>query len=171
MGKNPFSNDDAVRVLFELYAQRVFQAAYYVLRDRAAAEDIVQDTFLAAMKSLDRLDNPERVEAWLVRIAINKACTEYGKRRKLVTLDGRCGDDFVDPDGIVDLLNRLEMEQAIESLPEDYQVVLFLKYYRDLTTRQMAAFLDIPEGTVKSRLRKARDLVLRFLNAKAGTTE
>ncbi|MEW6772027.1 MAG: RNA polymerase sigma factor [Bacillota bacterium] len=160
-----FSGDtEVVRVLFELFAQRVFEAAYYILGDRSSAEDVVQDTFLAAIEHLDQLNNPEKVEGWLLQVATNKAYDEYSKRQKLVSLSNKPGDNCTCLDFLA-IANRLVVTKAIDSLPVEHQMVIFLKYYRDLTIKQIAAILKIPEGTVKTRLQKARGLVANLLGS------
>ncbi|MEW6772194.1 MAG: sigma factor, partial [Bacillota bacterium] len=69
-----------LKFFFELFAQRVFQAAYFILRDRVLAEDVMQETFLVAVEKLGDLRDPAKIEIWLTRIAVNKALNERRKR-------------------------------------------------------------------------------------------
>lgn len=156
------SQEEAMKILFELFSPKIFQIAYYILQDRPSAEDVVQDTFLAAMEHLDRLKNPEKIAGWLLRIAANKACKEYRRRQRFLDPMKRLAGACTDTDEEM-ITNRLDVYKALGNLPYENQIVIFLKYYYELTTKQIAELLSIPEGTVKSRLQKARSLVENLL--------
>ncbi|MEW5763121.1 MAG: sigma-70 family RNA polymerase sigma factor [Bacillota bacterium] len=158
------SKAQALELLFDWFGQRVYRAANFILNDHHLAEEVTQETFLAAYKHLDQLKDIHKAEAWLVRIAINEACDVLRERKKLVP----CALIVTNPasqSGLLARQERLEIEEAILGLPPEHQAVIFLKYYGELTTKQIAQALDIPEGTVKTRLRKARDILANALAA------
>ncbi|MBE0467418.1 MAG: RNA polymerase sigma factor [Candidatus Desulforudis sp.] len=161
-------NHEAIRLLFELFAQRVLAAAYYVVRDQVLAEDIMQETFATAMQKLDQLRDPDKAGAWLCRIAVNKAHTQMRKKNKTVPINM----PLVIPDDTGEtLLLREETEQlhrALDALNQDYKLVVYLRYYREMSVKKIAEVLEIPEGTVKSRLRRARELVGGYYRRKVG---
>jgi RNA polymerase sigma-70 factor (ECF subfamily) len=162
MGKTRSLDSSELKLLFELFAQRVFQAAYFILRDRVLAEDVMQETFLVAMEKLGDLRDPAKIEIWLTRIAVNKALNERRKRttrvlfKNIPTIVGNPTEEIFLAEE-----EKGELHKAIEVLPANCQVIVYLKYFRDMTTKQIAYGLNIPEGTVKSRLRKAYDLIER----------
>jgi RNA polymerase sigma-70 factor (ECF subfamily) len=149
-----------MKLLFELFAQRVFQAAYFVLRDRTLAEDVTQETFLVTMEKLGQLRDPAKIEIWLTRIAFNKAFNELRKRNKTILFKNIpiAVGNFTEETFLAEE-EKEQVHTAIEALPANCQVIIYLKYFRDLTVKQIAYGLNIPEGTVKSRLRKAYDLI------------
>lgn len=157
-----------VQVLFELFANKVREAAYFVVRDNNLAEDIMQETFLVAIQKLDQLQDPDKVEAWLARIAINKAKNTFRGKVKAEALS----KDLPTPDTMDEALcqdaERALLSDAISHLSDDHQIVIYLKYVRGFTSNQVAQALDLPEGTVKSRLHRARETMRNYCTAKEG---
>lgn len=149
----------AVGVLFELFAPKVLGAAYHVVRDRALAEDVMQDTFITALDRLDQLKDSNKVGAWLTRIAINKAYTELRRNKKVVPISEFAATESDAAEILLLKEEREHLHRAFDRLQPDYQSVLYLKYGREMRVKEIAQVLKIPEGTVKSRLRRARDLV------------
>jgi RNA polymerase sigma-70 factor (ECF subfamily) len=167
LGKQPKCRPDVLEVLFNWYGKSVYRAAFLILKDRALAEDVTQETFLTACTKLDSLASPERVEAWLVHIAMNKAYDLTKDHHRLVLLPEPETQEPPEQNPILDVvLDREtagEIRAAILNLPAPYQEILYFKYYRDLTSKQIADALGLPEGTVKSRLSKAKQLIARKL--------
>ncbi len=154
----------SLEALFNLHYRAVYNAAFYVSGDRNLAEDATQETFLKAYEKLGQLRDIAKVEAWLVRISMNAARDLLRRRKRTasVALD----QDLPDRDGSRDPeQNLLAGEEKhtiidiVEDLAPEYQEIVFLKYYREMTTRQISDYLEIPEGTVKTRLRKARSII------------
>lgn len=78
------SKAQALELLFDWFGHRVYRAANFILNDHHLAEEVTQETFLAAYKHLDQLKDIHKAEAWLVRIAIKEACDVLRERKKLV---------------------------------------------------------------------------------------
>lgn len=165
MGQRRSLDGGEIKLLFELFAQRVFQAAYFVLRDRTLAEDIMQETFLVTIEKLGQLRDPAKIEIWLIRVAINKALNELRKQntKRLLRSIPTAGRNPTTEEIVLAEEEKEHLHKAIEALPADCQVIIYLKYFRDLTTKQIAYGINIPEGTVKSRLRKAYDQIRKKL--------
>ncbi len=149
--------------LFSRYYQSVYKAAYFIAGDRSLAEDAAQETFVKAYHKLDQLRDQDKAEAWLTRIAMNSA-RDLLRRRKRVAVPLEM--DLPDNEGpnsperaLLAAEERETVLAAVLDLRGEYQDVIYLKYYRGLTTKQISTFLDIPEGTVKTRLRKARSII------------
>lgn len=146
--------------LFIRYYQTVYKAAFFIVKERGLAEDAAQETFVKAYHKLDQLRDRNKAEAWLTRIAMNTARDLLRRRKRIVVAMVRDLPDKEDPDSpersLLAAEERRMVLAALQDLGGNYQDVVYLKYYRELTTKQISQFLEIPEGTVKTRLRKAR---------------
>ncbi|MEW6448988.1 MAG: RNA polymerase sigma factor [Bacillota bacterium] len=127
MGQMSSLDGEKLKLLFELFAQRVFQAAYFVVRDRTLAEEIMQATFLVAMEKLGHLRDPAKIEIWLIRIAINKALNELKKRNTRVIFKNIPNTVGNPTEEIVLAEEEKEhLHKAIEELPADCQVIVYM---------------------------------------------
>ena len=164
----------ALAALFEAYADRIYRLALSLLRDPAAAEDIVQETFVSAMTHLDRFEGRSSLGTWLYRVGYN-ASLDWLRRRKDLPLPPDEpedeGDAFPLPRSLVEWTltpeRRLaegeiaaELDRAIVGLPESLRVVFLLRDVDELSTQETAEALGLTEGAVKVRLHRAR-LALR----------
>ena len=142
-----------LEALFRAYWPRSFRAAYLVVHDSAAAEDIAQEAFLAAIRSLDRFDRRRPFGPWLHRIVVNRAIdwTRARKLRAEAELDealaaAEAPDTF--DDGTLAKLSEL---------PPEHRAVIVLRHLLEYTPGEIADLLDLPRGTVNSRLRRGLD--------------
>jgi len=168
---NHSTKEKVILDLFRTFAQDVLAVAYYVVQDHALAEDIVQETFLTAMDKLHQLKDLNKAGGWLKRIAINKAYSEMRKRQRQRTFPQPVpwvADDSSAEDTLIAKEEALLVCKALDRLSGEHQIVLFLKYFRGLTVKEIAAALNAPEGTVKSRLQRSRELFYRHYHRKAG---
>jgi RNA polymerase sigma-70 factor, ECF subfamily len=142
----------AFEALFRLYWPQVFRAAYLVVHDAAAAEDIAQEAFLAALRSLDRFDRSRPFGAWLHRIVVNRAI-DWARSRQL---RGEAGlEETVAPDRNAELSD--DVIHALADLTPEHRGVIVLRHVLGYTPGEIAALLDLPRGTVNSRLRRGLD--------------
>lgn len=134
----------------------VYRAAYLILRDRDAAEDAAQDTFLRAWRAADRVSDEAGVRPWLYRIAVNSALNQIRKRKRERTAVARLDRDDVvaDPTEASDTAEAVRV--AIGALPDKLRVTLICRYFLAMSEQETAATLRIRPGTVKSRLHEAR---------------
>lgn len=146
---------EAVEALFRIHWPRAHRAAYLVVHDGAAAEDIAQEGFLAALRAFDRFDRRRPFGPWLHRIVVNRAIDHARSRglRREVHGDGHEPEAPVDPPAAY----SDEMLAALEALPPDRRAVIVLRYVLDFTPGEIARALDLPRGTVNSRLRRGLD--------------
>lgn len=168
----------AFTALLKRYRQELFAFLFRFLGSRAAAEDVFQDTFLQIHLRAERFETDRQLKPWLFTIAANKA-RDYMRRNKRhsnVSLDApapgstgsgsssAAGTTFVDlmqaqtvqPDESLTAQEKQQMvRQVIDSLPEHQRQVLMLAYFHQLAYKDMADALDVPLGTVKSRLHAA----------------
>lgn len=156
-------NEGAFRLLYDRYADLVYSVAMRVLADSAAAQDVVQDVFLRFWRFPQSFD-PERGRfmSWLLSVARNRAVDEVrarGRRRlhELPPVEG--ADDPVDeaaadPARLAVLsAERREIRTALHTLPDEQRQVIELAYFAGLTQQEIAAQLQTPLGTIKTRVR------------------
>lgn len=146
----------AFRRLLELHHQQVYRTAYALTADADEAADIAQETFLKAWRALPGFRGDAALRTWLTRLALNTARDHLRRRRAraiLGTLRGGAGRAGDDPAVVV--ADRDELRRALGQLSAQGREVVALRYGRDLSLAEIAALLDCPEGTVKSRLHGA----------------
>jgi len=142
--------------IFDRHWDRVWRAAYATCGDRELACDAAQDAFIRAGAALHRFDRSRPIEPWLVRIAVNRAIDLLRGRRRLAGEDALPEGPAFDPP-----LADEELQDALHRLAPERRAVIALHYWLDYTTPEIAEVLDVPVGTVNSRLARAlRDLRL-----------
>ena len=153
-------SEEALEELFRLHWRAAHRAAYLVVHDGAAAEDIAQEAFLAAIRTLDRFDRRRPFGPWLHRIVLNRAIdwSRARKARREVTGETTEGFDAVAPE--VDLASLADADRVVallRSLSPEHRAVVVLRYLLEYTPGEIAEVLEIPRGTVNSRLRRGLD--------------
>ncbi|MEX2646203.1 MAG: RNA polymerase sigma factor [Gaiellaceae bacterium] len=144
---------DDLESLFRAFWPRAFRAAYLVVHDAAAAEDIAQEAFLAAIRSLDRFDRRRPFGPWLHRIVVNRAIDWTRARRlraeaELAAETPARDQPDRDPDALL---------QGLAALPPEHRAVIVLRHLLEYTPGEIAELLDLPRGTVNSRIRRGLD--------------
>lgn len=145
---------DALEELFRRHWRRAHRAAYLVVGDAVAAEDIAQESFLAAVRALDRFDRRRPFGPWLHRITVNRAI-DFARARALraeSTLTQAAERAAPDRRDLSDSLVA-----ALAELSPDHRAVVVLRYVLEYTPGEIGQMLDVPRGTVNSRLRRALD--------------
>ena len=148
----------ALEQLFRAHWNRAYRAALLVVGDAAAAEDIAQESFLAAVRALDRFDRRRPFGPWLHRIVVNRAI-DWGRARALrreLALDG-VAEPAAAAEAVRDGGRSEELAGALASLVPEQRAVIVLRYLLDYTPGEIAELLDLPRGTVNSRLRRGLD--------------
>jgi len=160
--------DDAVADLLLARATEAHRLAAWILRDPVGAEDIVQEAALIAWNRRSSLRSVASAEAWFNRIVVNTCRDELrrrGRTREFPRLEP-AEDPASDR-----LAERDELDRAVARLTPDEQIVLGLRFGRDLTVPQIAAQTGLPEGTVKSRLHHALEHLRSALAAERRAEE
>ena len=144
----------SLEALFRHHWPPAYRAAYLVVHDAAAAEDIAQEAFLAAVRNLDRFDYRRPFGPWLHRIVVNRAI-DWARAR---SLRAEAGDEALA--GVAAPVEARLAEgvlEAIRSLSPEHRAVIVLRHLLEYTPGEIARLLDLPRGTVNSRLRRALD--------------
>lgn len=170
---------DAFGQLVLRYQDRLYNSVYRVLDNPDDTLDVVQDAFINAYQSLDRFNGTSEFFTWLYRIAFNTAISLKRKKRPVLSLDaGKPGESGVDPaDPSESLQPGAELERADENrklmaalakLSVDHRTVLVLKDLEDQKYEEIAEIMNVPIGTVRSRLHRARAELRELLEDEDG---
>ena len=141
-----------LEALFRAHWPRSFRAAYLVVHDSAAAEDIAQEAFLAALRNLHRFDRRRPFGPWLHRIVVNRAI-DWSRTRRL-RAESELHEIAVEQP---DHTDAGPLAAAIAALPEEQRAVIVLRHLLGYTPGEIAELLGLPRGTVNSRLRRGLD--------------
>jgi RNA polymerase sigma-70 factor (ECF subfamily) len=145
---------DALAALYEAHWSNAQRAAYLVVHDAGAAEDIAQEAFLAAVDGLDRFDRRRPFAPWLHRIVVNRAI-DWARRE---ALRHSAGDPVHSPAAVHDDAPATgELMPALAQLPPEQRAVVVLRYLLEYTPGEIARMLELPRGTINSRLRRGLD--------------
>jgi RNA polymerase sigma-70 factor, ECF subfamily len=152
---------EAVDELFRRHWPAAHRAAWLVVHDAAAAEDIAQEAFLSALRALDRFDRRRPLGPWLHRIVVNRAI-DWARAR---ALRAESGAGAVPEPAALDAAAALgdDILIALASLGPEHRAVVVLRHLLGYTPGEIATMLDLPRGTVNSRLRRALDALGRTL--------
>ncbi len=147
---------EAFGVLFEHYQTPILNYLYRMVSDRALAEDLTQDTFIKAYKSLPKTAPDLAFKAWLYRIATNTAISHL-RRGKIVRWLPFIGEHETRAERIDNQVSRsADISTALDHLPVHYASILLLRHYQGLSLAETAQALDITENAAKLRLFRAR---------------
>jgi RNA polymerase sigma-70 factor (ECF subfamily) len=148
---------EALEELFRREWPRAYRAAYLVVHDSAAAEDIAQEAFLAAVRAIDRFDRRRPFGPWMHRIVVNRAIDVTRARALRREVDAAAADSAEAPPDRPSAPMSSELVAALGDLTPEHRAVVVLRFLFDYTPGEIARALDMPRGTVNSRLRRALD--------------
>lgn len=162
----------AFEALFNKYQGQIYRTAYAITRDAGAAEEVLQDCFYKTYLNIMNITGEGSLSPWLHRVAVNLSCNAIKKRRvHLEPIDGVAESNFAaepnqSPEAMAEQSElRVKMRDAINSLPLKHRLVVTLHYLQDFSLPEIAYILDLPVGTVKSRLHHARKALRGQLEA------
>jgi RNA polymerase sigma-70 factor (ECF subfamily) len=183
IGRLKQRDEQAFNEIVRLYGDKVFSLVYRMIGSRSEAEDIAQEVFVTVFKTVDSFRGEAKFSTWLLRIAANhsKNRIKYLARRPtdLGGLDdageGATIDRGMPPvqshiEGPDTLMEAAELEklmgEAIAALDEDHRLLIILRDVQELSYEEIAEITGLPEGTIKSRLHRARMAIKEFLDKK-----
>jgi RNA polymerase sigma-70 factor (family 1) len=176
------NQQEAFTRLMEKYRTPLYYHINKIVRDKEMIEDLVQESFLKAFDNIHSFDTSYAFSTWLYRIATNHSI-DYLRKKKLQTLsidepvksrDGEFRMELPDQDSeadreIIDKQRENIISEAIESLPEKYSVIIKLRHMDDKSYQEIAEMMDLPLGTVKAHIFRARELLNKYLIDKRGS--
>src|SRR5215469_6084560 len=158
------SSEDAFADLVHRHQAMVFSIALVFLRDRAAAEEVAQDVFLALHRALNTLESPAHVVHWLRRVTAHRSIDRQRRSRPLWSLEDAAEPAVPPPSG--DPMLAEALRQLIGTLPEQPRMVMILRYQEDMDPGEIGVALDMPIGTVKSHIQRSLKLLREKLSRK-----
>lgn len=158
--------------LVQRHRDRVWAVVLRVTRNTDDAEDALQEAFVSAWRALPRFDGRARFSTWLYRIAMNAALDAVGRRRDARSLDEEGVREPVAPgDAFAAHALRRSLERAVADLPVEFRTAVLLCDVAGLGAGEAAEVLDLPVGTVKSRVFRGRALLAAALREPEGAAD
>lgn len=151
-------NKDAFVKLITAAEKSMYRVARAILKSDNECADAIQEAILKAYKSIGGLREPQYFKTWLTKILINECNRILRNNRKVIPIE-----EYMDQAYTLDPYEKLEIQEAVSSLEDEFRIVVILFYFEDMTIKDIAKMLDIPEGTVKSRLSRARERLSKQL--------
>ncbi|WP_419954745.1 RNA polymerase sigma factor SigW [Neobacillus niacini] len=169
-------DQDAFAEIVELYSNSIYQLGYRMLGNRHEAEDIAQEAFIRAYVNIKSFNQDLKFSTWLFRIATNLCIDRMRKKKPDYYLDAEVSGT----DGLTmysqlasnsplpeNELESLELQESVQKeilkLPEKYRSVIVLKYIEELSLNEISEILDLPLGTVKTRIHRGREALRQQL--------
>ncbi|RYX78948.1 sigma-70 family RNA polymerase sigma factor [bacterium] len=150
-------DNDAFAELVDRYKNAVYRHSFAIVQDEDEAEDIAQDTFIAAYNKLSSYNSEFRFATWLFKIASNKALTQVAKRKRTTRLVDETLDRVVSPHlKPHEAMVYGELHDAVRSLSSEYRSVISLYYWQGLSYQEIADINNVPIGTVRGWLSRAK---------------
>ncbi len=153
-------DNEAFRYLYTNYKGALFTVILQIITDREIAADVLQEAFVMAWKNIDKYDAAKgRLFTWLFNVTRNCAINttrskNYKKQQQNDSIDNYVNYVDENKNHVLDI-NRIGLRKQVHQLREDYKNVLELSYFNGFTHEEISKILDIPTGTVKTRLRNA----------------
>lgn len=169
----------AFQEVLDRYRTPIYNLCWRMVRNDEDARDLAQEVFIKVFRLLDRYDEQYAFSSWLFRIATNH-CIDHLRRQRLrflsVERDGageeedaemQIASDGPEPDVVLERRQALEkLEEVIAELPPHYRVITLLRHDQQLSYEEIAESLQLPLGTVKARIHRARNLIQQMLSAR-----
>lgn len=141
------------------YRPRLYRIAVGILRNGTDAEDAVSETTCKAFANFHKLKDIEKFKSWIIKILINEAYAISNKRKRFVELAENIVDDRYD----TNIVDTIVLWDAINALDDSFRIVAIMFYYEDMSIKEISKVLNIPVGTVNSRLNRSRQKLKKIL--------
>jgi RNA polymerase sigma-70 factor (ECF subfamily) len=156
-------DDEAFRKIVKHHQGRIFYLGLKFFRNSEDAEDFSQDVFLRAYQRLNTFGGSVPFSAWLYRLAYNVAVNRYRVRTRDVQDEGAIDTaesaELLPEEGVINEEMKTAVEHCLKKLPDTYNIVLKMHYYDGLTYPEISEITDIPVNTLKSHIRRAKQLL------------
>lgn len=175
-------DQQAFKELFEKYKQPLYYHILKMVHRSDVVEDLQQEVFLKAFDNIYSYNSGFAFSTWLYRITTNHTI-DYLRKKRLKTMsiddpiktkDGEVGIDVPDEDAESDDLVMQKqrsaiIKQALESLPEKYRMVIQYRHMEELSYQEIADLMDLPLGTIKAHIFRAREMLYKYLKDRQGS--
>ena len=163
-------DESAFNELYERYAQRILLFMYKMLKqDEARAQDFTQDVFLKVVEAAESFDRSKNFKTWVFTIAAN-LCKNHFRKNGGDVREFSSSTQITNNGGVEKLeleVKQKALQQEIAALPSPFRETFLLRYHEEMKVKEIANIQKIPEGTVKSRLNKATQILAKKMRAYA----
>ena len=163
---------DKFRIFVEKYRQMVFRTCMGFVHNKEDADDLTQEVFIQAYRSLPDFKMKSAFSTWLYRIAVNR-CIDWARKKKPQTVSAICDgseeeldiyDTIADSGGgpeedLIKQENAVYLRKLVESLPEIYKTVIILYYFEDFSPQEISEITGVPKRTIDTRLFRGKNLL------------
>ena len=176
-------DSDAFEVLFKKHSSNVAKLVYSIVKDETLVEDVVQDVFLLIHRYLPKFRAESSFKTWVYRITVNEAVRQANRAKRWMTLADQEIEDVAPPTALMMFSSgpspervllegeqHRQVQEGLAALKPHHRAILSLYYLEELPIQDIAKILEIPEGSVKSRLFYARDGLKKVMEPVMGHT-
>lgn len=144
------------------YKNSIYKLAYSYTRNKDDALDIVQESIYKGFESINSLKEPEFIKTWFYRIVVNTAIDFIRKRKREVLVD----EEFlqINDTGHSDFYKDIDLQRALDDLPDEYRTIIILRYFEDLKIKDVAKVLNQNTNTIKTKLYKGLEMLKIDIN-------
>ncbi len=160
------NESELFRILFDTYFDRVYCSTCLIAQNDLIARDATQEAFIVAHKHLDRLQDLDKIYTWLTVVASNQAKDMIKKHHKCIPVASidEIDNIIASPTDIMEQKDKeIDIRQALKMIDVKYREIIVFKYYLGFTEQEIGETLELPAGTVKSRLSRARIILKDIL--------
>ncbi|MGN7479692.1 sigma-70 family RNA polymerase sigma factor [Solibacillus silvestris] len=147
---------EAFEQLISFVREKLYRTAYAYVRNEQDALDIYQEAVYTAFISIKKLKKPESFAGWITKILVFKAIDFIRKESRHFPTDDEEILTLIEPENVDDIMHTMDLSAAFKYLSPKVKTIILLKYYHDLSMREIAIIMNLPEGTVKSHLNRAK---------------
>lgn len=165
------SADELIDEIMNTYGQEILQLSFSYVKNKELAEDLTQEIFVKCYRSLHTFGGKAKFRTWLWRIAANH-CRDYLKswyNKNVITSDYQPIYDSVPSESVEETIIQEEQDEqlaaAVMALPIDYREVIYLFYFEEMTIKEISSVIEVKENTIKTRLKRAKELLKQRLEA------
>ncbi|KXA14381.1 Sigma-70 region 2 [Clostridium perfringens] len=149
---------DAFLSLIDENRLSIYRVARGILNNKEDIEDAIQNTIIKSYEKIGTLKKEEFFKSWIIRILINECNLILRRNKKTIFLDKLENEESYSDD-----YGNIELTSVVNSLSEDLRITTVLYYFEDMSTKEISEMLNIAEGTVRSRLARAREKLRDFI--------
>lgn len=154
--------------LYTRYASDIIRVSYFYLGDRGKAEDVCHDAFVSLFVNRPALE-PGHEKTWLLKVAMNRCRDIWRSAWVRRVISGSSAFEMIPaPDTLGKHMEKAEVLQAVHSLPADFREIFILYYYQGYGISEISGILNLPEGTISSRLSRGRKKLEAILGEERG---
>lgn len=161
--KSKKGNKLAFSTLIKMYEVDLYRVAIAITKNEDDALDCIQETILKSYTNIQNLKNNEYFKTWLIKILINQCNALINKNKKILELQNIQTQNLYKDEN-----EYLEIKETVDKLDKELKILVTLYYYQDMSIKDISQSLNIPKGTIKSRLSRARNKLKEMLSIEGG---